>query len=128
MNWKELLTSEIEYTYKVTEGLMDLVDDKALGWKPCAENNWMTTGQLLMHFGTGCGYAFRGFVIGDWSLPEEIKIEELSPDEKLPPAEKLPTVRSVSEAKELLAKDKQLALEMLSKCDEGKLVCVMDRG
>jgi hypothetical protein len=36
MNWKELLTSEIEYTYKVTEGLLDLVDEDTLDWKPCA--------------------------------------------------------------------------------------------
>ncbi|MFC1537318.1 DinB family protein [Gemmatimonadota bacterium] len=121
MNWKELLQSEIEYTYKVTDGLLDLVDDDSLDWKPSAENNWMTTGQLLMHIGTACGWPIRGFVTGDWSLPADIKIEDLSPDEMLPPAEKLPTVGSVGEAKNLLANDKQLALEMLSKCGEDKL-------
>jgi len=39
----------------------------------------------------------------------------------LPPAEKLPTVVSVVEAKELLAKDKQLSLDILAECDEDKL-------
>jgi hypothetical protein len=39
----------------------------------------------------------------------------------LPPAEKLPTVGSVAEAKKLLAEDKQVALDMLAKCNEDKL-------
>ena len=47
MNWTELLKSEIEYNYSVTEGLLDLVDEGSLTWKPSSENNWMTTGQLL---------------------------------------------------------------------------------
>ena len=34
MNWMELLRKEIEYTYKVTEDLMDLVEDDKLEWKP----------------------------------------------------------------------------------------------
>ena len=49
MNWKELLKKEIEHTYKVTEGLINIVDDDKLEWKPSTGSNWMTTGQILMH-------------------------------------------------------------------------------
>ena len=121
MNWTELLNSEIEDNYKVTDGLLDLVDSDSLDWKPSAENNWMTTGQLLMHIADACGAPIRGFVTGDWGMPEGIDVGDLSPEEMLPSAEKLPTVESVGQAKELLAQDKQLALDMLAACDEDKL-------
>ncbi|MFQ6115167.1 MAG: DinB family protein [bacterium] len=121
MDWKELLKSEIVYTYRVTDGLLDLVDDDSLDWKPSTENNWMTAGQLLMHLTNACGAAMRGFVTGDWGLPDGVDVGDLSPEEMLPPAEKLPSVGSVAEAKELLAEDKQLALDMLAECDEDKL-------
>jgi len=121
MNWVELLKNEIENTYKVTDGLLDLVDYESLDWKPSTENNWMTMGQLLMHITNACGAAMRGFVTNDWGLPEGIDVSDLSPEEMLPPAEKLPTVGSIVEAKELLAKDRQLALDMLAECNEDKL-------
>ena len=60
MNWIELLKNEIEYTYKLTDGLLDLVDYESLDWKPSTENNWMTMGQLLMHITNACGAAMRG--------------------------------------------------------------------
>ena len=121
MNWSELITNKIESTYNTTNGLLDLVDEDSLDWKPSQENNWMTTGQLLMHIATACGAPIRGFVTGDWGMPEGVDISELSPDEMLPPAEKLPTVTSVLEAKNMLAQDRQIALEMLAGCDENKL-------
>jgi len=121
MNWRELIRSEIETTYKVTNGLLDFVDEDSLDWKPSTENNWMTMGQLLMHITNGCGAAMRGFVTGDWGLPEGLDFSELSPEEMLPPAEKLPTIGSVIETKELLAKDKEIALDMLEECDDDKL-------
>jgi len=121
MNWTELLKSEIEYTYKVTDGLLDLVDQDSLDWKPSTENNWMTTGQLLMHLTNACGAAMRGIVKGDWGLPEGVDINKLSPEEMLPPAEKLPTIGSIAETKELVAKDKQIALDILAECDEDDL-------
>ncbi len=116
MNWTDLLTSEIEMTYKVTDSLLDLVDDDALDWKPSSGSNWMTTGQLLKHITEACGAAFRGFVTGDWGwgLPEGTDINDLSPEEMLPPAEALPTIGSVDEAKQALDADKQLALAMLA--------------
>ena len=120
MNWTELLKSEIEYTFGVTDGLLDLVDDNHLDWKPSTGSNWMTTGQLLMHLAGGCGTAFRGFITGEWGPPEGGETSEVPPEEMLPPAESLPTVASVAEARKLLAKDRQLALDMLAKCNEAK--------
>jgi hypothetical protein len=116
MDWTELLTSEIEMTYKSTQGLLDLVDDDKLDWKPATGSNWMTTGQLLKHITEACGAAFRGFVTGDWGwgLPEGKDIADLTPEEMLPPAEALPTIGSVGEAKQALEADKQLALAMLA--------------
>jgi uncharacterized damage-inducible protein DinB len=121
MNWKELLKSEIESTYKITEKLIDLVDENQLNWKPSTGSNWMTTGQLLKHLTEGCGAAMRGFVTGDWGMPEGVDPSQLPPEEMLPPAEKLPTVANVAEVKQLLAKDKQVALDMLAKCSEDEL-------
>jgi uncharacterized damage-inducible protein DinB len=117
MNWTDLLTAEIETTYKVTDGLLDLVDDDALDWKPSTGSNWMTAGQLLKHITEACGAAFRGFVTGDWGwgLPEGTDMSDLSPEQMLPPAEALATIGSVDEAKAALAADKQLALAMLAK-------------
>lgn len=115
MDWTELLKAEIESTYGVTEKLLDLVDDGDLDWKPGTGSNWMTTGQLLNHVGEACGMAFRGFVSGDWGLPEGKDLSDLSPEEMLPPAEAMPTIRSVKEAKEKLGADKQLALAVLAK-------------
>ena len=66
MNWNELLTSQIEYIYPVTDKLMAAVDDDQLDWKPATGENWMTGGQLLMHISSACGACFKGFVTGDW--------------------------------------------------------------
>jgi len=121
MNWTELLHSEIETNYAVTEGLLDLVDEGQLDWKPCTGSNWMTTGQLLHHLTDACGAPFRGFVTGDWGLPEGVSVDEMSPEEMLSSAEKLPTLGSVAKAKELLSADKQLALDMLAHCSEERL-------
>lgn len=121
MSWKELLTREINHTYQVTEQLIDLVDDDKLEWKPSSGSNWMTTGQVLMHLTIACGAAIKGFVTGDWGIPEGSDLSNMSPEEMLPPAEKLPTIESVSKAKQLLAADKKLSLDMLEKCNEDKL-------
>ena len=121
MNWTELLKSEIESTYKATEGLLELVDEDTLGWKPATGSNWMTTGQLLMHITNACGACFRGFITGDWGLPDGVDLSDLSPEDMLPPAEKLPTVGSVAEAKKLFAEDKQLARDMLKETSENDL-------
>lgn len=113
MNWTDLLKGEIESAYRGTENLLGLVDDGALDWKPATGSNWMTTGQLLEHITEACGAAFRGFITGDWGLPEGTDISELSPEDMLPPAEAMPSIESVAAAKQAVAADKQLALAML---------------
>ena len=120
MNWNELLTSQIEYIYPVTDKLMAAVDDDQLDWKPATGENWMTGGQLLMHISCACGACFKGFVTGDWGALMDVDSES-SPEDMLPPAEKLPTVGSVAEARKLLGDDKQLALDMLARCNEEDL-------
>ncbi len=121
MNWKELLLSEIEAAYKSTEVLLEKVDDSELGWKPSPQNNWMTMGQLLMHITGACGAACKGFVTGDWGLPEGMDISNLKPEEMLPPAEKLPSIDSVAETKRLLAEDKKIAKDIVNQVSESDL-------
>ncbi len=121
MNWKKLLTDELEYLYRVTDGLFGQVDDDSLDWKPATGENWMTTGQLLKHIATGNGPGFKGFVTGDWGLPEGVSFEDMAPEDMLPPAETMPTVESVAQARELLAQDKALAFEVLEGTSEEQL-------
>lgn len=121
MDWKKLLHDELEYLYRVTDGLFELVDDDALDWKPATGENWMTTGQLLMHIAAGNGPGLRGFVTGDWGLPEGMSFEEMDPDDMLPQAEEMPTVASVAQARELLAEDRALAFEILDGVSEEDL-------
>lgn len=122
MSWTGLISREIENTYTVAEGLFDMVDDDKLDWKPATGSNWMTTGQLLMHNTSACGSAMKGFVTGDWGMPEDFDMSTMSPEEMLPPAEKMPGIGSVAEAKKLLADDKKVALEMLSQTSEDDLL------
>jgi uncharacterized damage-inducible protein DinB len=121
MNWKELLISEIETNYKLTDGLLQLVDDDDLEWKPSNENNWMTTGQLLCHLTEACGVPIKSFVAGNWEMPEGADFENLPPEQNLPAAENLPSVKSTAEAIALLEKDKKLALQMVGQCEEENL-------
>ena len=121
MNWKELLTKEIESTYAVTEGLLELVDEEMLSWRPASGSNWMTTGQLLKHITNACGDSIRGFITGDWGLPEGVDVSTLSPEEMLPPAEKMDRIENVTEAKRLLNEDRQRALSLVSGCSEEDL-------
>jgi len=121
MSWKMLLKKELDSTYKVTQGLLDLVTDKDLQWKPAAGNNWMTMGQLLMHITNACGASIKGFVTGDWGMPEGVNVNEIPPEDMLPTADKLPTIGSVAEAKKLLADDQKLAVHMLDITSEEDL-------
>ncbi len=122
MQWKEMLRLELESAYRTTQGLMDLSEGSDLEWKPSATNNWMTTGQLLMHLSNVCGGGMRGFATGDWGLPEGMDLADIPPEEILRPAEKLPSIGSVKEAKAKLAEDKALAVRTLDGCSEEQLV------
>lgn len=114
MDWKSLLTSEIEHAYRAAEGLMSLAEGLDLEWKPETGENWMNNGQLLKHLTEACGKACRGFATGDWGLPEGSAPSDMPEEAMLPPAEALPTVDSVREAREALAEDKELALRTVS--------------
>ena len=121
MVYKTMIAGAIEYNYGVTERLMDKVDDASLDWKPESGSNWMTSGQLLRHISDACGSSIKGFVTGDWGMPEGMEMSEMSPEDMLPSAEKLPAVSSVTEAKQLLQADKALAHEMLASVTEEQL-------
>jgi uncharacterized damage-inducible protein DinB len=121
VNWTELLKNEIENTYTTTERLLDKVAPDSLNWKPESGGNWMTVGQLLRHITNACGAGCRAFVIGDWGLPEGVRMEDLTPEEMLPPAEKMPGIDSVEEAKRLLSEDKAIALQTIDQAGENDL-------
>ncbi len=121
MNWTQLLKSEVETTYATTAKLLDKVDPNGLEWKPAGGSNWMTVGQLLKHITQACGAACKGFVCGDWGLPEGMSMEDIPPEEMLPPAEKMPAVASVEEARKDLAEDRILALAMIDRAGEEAL-------
>jgi len=125
MTMTEMIRGAIEYNYGVAEKLIDLVGNHELNWKPATGHNWMTTGQLLKHISNSCGEPIKGFVTGDWGFPAGVDPSQLPPEEMMPPAEKLPAVLNVAEAKQLLADDKKLALEMLSRCSEERLTTEM---
>ncbi|HMD96412.1 MAG TPA: DinB family protein [Terriglobia bacterium] len=121
MNWTELLKNEVETTYATTARLLDAVDPDGLDWKPESGHNWLTVGQLLQHITNACGAGCRGFVTGDWGLPAGTRLEDLSPEEMLPPAEKMPAIESIEKAKDLLAQDKTIALQMIDQAGENDL-------
>jgi len=121
MNWTELITSEIEATYPVADNLMAMLKDEDLDWKPATGDNWMTAGQLLMHLTSACGMCCKGFVTGDWGLPDGASFDDMPHEDMLPPAEKLPTVDSVAQARQALAEDKKTALAVLAEAGEDKL-------
>jgi uncharacterized damage-inducible protein DinB len=121
VEWKKLLKAETESAYAVTEKLLALVEDDALEWKPATGSNWMTTGQLVKHLTESCGVCFRGFIKGEWPMPEGMDIKDLPPESMLPPAEKLPTITSLAGATQMLLKDRELAFEMLDGCSDEEL-------
>lgn len=118
---KNMIHGAIEYNYAVADKLIDRVDPSTLDWKPATGSNWMTTGQLLMHITNACGSSIKGFVTGDWGMPDGVDLADLPPDAMLPSAESLPAVESVAQAKQLLAEDKALALELLHSVSEEQL-------
>jgi DinB superfamily len=121
VTWTQLLKDELESTYQTTMKLLDRVDPESLDWKPGTGSNWMTVGQLLMHLGSACGAGCKGFVTGDWGMPEGMKFEDIPPEEMLPPAEKLPAIDSLEKARSLICADHVLALQMVEQAGEEDL-------
>jgi uncharacterized damage-inducible protein DinB len=121
MNWSELIHKEMTVAYASTDKMMGLLEDKDLEWKPATGENWMTAGQLLMHLTNACGMCFRGFVTGDWGLPEGTDEPKSNEESMFPKAEQLPTLTSVAEARVALEKDRELAIEMIEQAGEENL-------
>jgi hypothetical protein len=115
MDWTSLLKAEVEDAYRATEGLIRQVDPGSLSWKPATGGNWMTTGQLLEHITTACGACCKGFVTGDWGVPEGTFEGEL------PTAGQLPSAKDVPSTLARLAADKTCALDMIAKAGEKDL-------
>jgi hypothetical protein len=122
MKLVDVLRQELELMYGVTECLFRRVAPDALAWKPANGQNWMTIGQLLMHCTSSCGASIRGFLTGNWGLPDGVRFEDLKPEQMLPPASQLPSVDSVEQALQLLARDRELALAQLAGLDEARLL------
>ena len=101
MNWTEFLQGEADAIYGAALGLMDLVDEDQLDWRPESGDNWMSTGQLLHHLTEACGHCCRCFLTGDWGMPEDMSEEDM-----LPPADRLPTTESVAAARAGLEADR----------------------
>ncbi len=120
MNWTKLLTEAAHYNYMVADNLMAMVSDDDLAWKPATGSNWMTAGQCMHHMTNACGYCCRGFLTGDWGMPEGAG-DHADGEPMLPPAEALPSVESVQAARDLLSADKALCLQMIAEAGEEKL-------
>lgn len=119
----QMLLAEAETTYAIAERLFRRFGDGELSWRPATGRDWMTVGQLLMHCASfGCGKAVRGFVEGDWGLPEGTVIGDLAAQTHVPPAAALPSVMSVEQALDLLASDRALALRCIAEAGEADLL------
>lgn len=120
MNWRPLIEEQLGWAYKVTDGLVDLIGDEDLGWKPATGSNWLTVGQLLEHI-AGCGgITFKGFADNDWeTMPPEVA--QAGPDSAMPPAESFPTVESVDDARRKIEADHALAVATLAGISDEEL-------
>ncbi len=121
MQWTEMLNERMEYSFAVADNLMAMVKDEELEWKPATGQNWMTVAQLLHHLTGSCGLCCKGFVTGDWGLPEGASMDDMNESDMLPPAEKLPAAAGVAAARQALAADKEVALQMVAQVGEDRL-------
>lgn len=96
--------------YKATAGLMKLVPDDKLGWRPAETGNWMTTGQLLEHLATSTGVGANSFVKDEWP--------DLPMEEMLPTLDKMAAVSTVEEALKKLEADRALTQKCLAELSE----------
>jgi uncharacterized damage-inducible protein DinB len=116
MNWTQLLTTRVDEAYRATGGLLGLLKDADLTWKPPAGSNWMTTGQLLEHMTTACGHCVAAFVDDKWEMPEGA-----GEDGMLPPASKMPSAKSVADARSRIEADHKVALAKIAAAGEQRL-------
>lgn len=105
MDWKIVLTTQASNAYRAAEGLLDLVADEHIHWKPESGDNWMTMGELLGHMADACGFMFKGFISNEWAFEGSFG-----------------AVETVADAKSKLASDRQLALSLLADLTDEDLV------
>ena len=78
MGWKDALTEQTKGAYAAAEGLISLLSEEDLGWKPASGENWMTVGQLLEHLVESCGlltpFAAQWLELSTRSYPERSKL------------------------------------------------------
>ncbi len=124
MSLIDILKHETNSVFGATEELFKRCEGRDLSWKPSDGKNWMTIGQLMNHITTQCtGVAMRGFVTGEWGMPEGNPDNgDGSLESMLPPAEAMPSVESVAQALEGLAADKKIALDTLAQVREEDLL------
>lgn len=116
MNIKQAIRKEFDGAYGATRGLINLIKDSDLSWKPEQGKNWMTVGQLLKHISNSCGWCVQGFISNNWDMSAFAEVAES--DGGLMPADKLPAVGSVQEALSLLKADEELAHRQLELADD----------
>ena len=104
------LAEYAEGVFAATTGLIKMIPEDKLDWKPDLENNWMTVGQLLEHLHTSTGFCMQCFIKDEWPI--------MSEEEMMPSAEKLPTVSSIAEALEKMEGDRQLTAQILADLSE----------
>ena len=123
MTLTDVLLEEARATYGICERLFRRVADADLPWTPSTGGSWMSVGQLLMHCASfGCGKAIRGFVDGDWDMPESSESGDPASEAHVPPAAALPSVTSVEQALGLLAEDRALAERCIAAAGEQNLL------
>jgi len=122
MTFSELLKSQIDDTYRVTDTLVSTVEDADLGWRPSQGDNWLTLGQLLLHLSVSCGIWCKGFATGEWADAGDVDHPQIPEGESLPRASAYRSVDSVQAAREALARDKAVALQVIEQTTDAELL------
>lgn len=117
MELKSYVEGELASSYDALEGLLDLLSEDDLDWKPASGTNWMTVGQLLEHL-AGCGgLSFQGLAEGAFAeMPAEA-----AEGGGLPPAAALPGAASLADARARIRADRALAERVLAVASEADL-------
>jgi uncharacterized damage-inducible protein DinB len=122
MTLVELLQSQVEDTYQAADALLAMVTDDDLGWKPNQGGNWLSMGQLLRHITVSCGIWCKGFATGVWDDAGDVDHTQISEGESLPRASAYRSIDSVEAARQALARDKVLALQVIEQTTDAELL------
>jgi uncharacterized damage-inducible protein DinB len=122
MTFSELLKSQIEDTYRITDALLCMVEECDLDWRPSQGENWWTVGQLLRHITVSCGIWCKGFATGVWDDAGDVDHTQIPEGESLPRASAYRSIDSVEAARQALARDKVLALQVIEQTTDAELL------